>query len=140
MRTTQKIMYALVVFYIVMGTIYTMWTSAANPGGIEWVGVVTLFLMAAFTAFVGFYMGVENKPFRGNLLPEDRLDGNIEDAEFELGFFSPWSWWPFVLAMVIGVVLIGVSVGWWIVFFAFPLVIVGLVGWVFEYYRGNFKH
>lgn len=139
MRTTQKMMFALVAFYLVMGTVYTLWTMNYETG-IEWVGVVTLFLMAVFTAFVGFYLGVENKPFKRDLLPEDRLDAEIEDADAELGFFSPWSWWPLFLAVVIGVALIGVSVGWWIVFFAFPLVIVGIVGWMFEYYRGRFQH
>lgn len=139
MRFIQKMLYALVVFYIIVGVAYTAWT-ANYETGIEWVGVVTLFLMAVFTAFVGFYLGVENKPFKNNLLPEDRLDAEIADADYELGFFSPWSWWPLVLAAVVGVALIGVAVGWWIVFFAFPLVLVGIVGWVFEYYRGNFQH
>lgn len=139
MSTMQKMLYTLVVFYTVVGVAYTVWT-ANYETGIEWVGVVTLFLMAVFTAFVGFYMGVERKPFKRNPLPEDCLDAEIADADAELGFFSPWSWWPFILAVVIGVALIGVSVGWWIVLFAFPLVIVALVGWVFEYYRGRFQH
>lgn len=139
MRTTQKMMYILVAFYVIVGTGYTIWT-ANYETGVEWVGVVTLFLMAVFTAFVGFYLGVENKPFKTRLLPEDRLDAEISDADEELGFFAPWSWWPLVLAVVIGVALIGVSVGWWLVFFAFPLVLVGIVGWVFEHYRGTFQH
>lgn len=139
MRTTQKMMFILVAFYVIVGTGYTIWTSNYETG-IEWVGVVTLFLMAVFTAFVGFYLGVENKPFKNQLLPEDRLDAEIADADEELGFFAPWSWWPLVLAVVVGVALIGVSVGWWLVFFAFPLVLVGIVGWVFEHYRGTFQH
>lgn len=139
MRTTQKMLFVLVAFYLIVGTGYTIWT-INHERGIEWVGVVTLFLMAVFTAFVGFYLGVENKPFKRELLPEDRLDAEISDADAELGFFSPWSWWPLLLAVFVGIVLIGVSVGWWLVFFAFPLVLVGIIGWMFEYYRGRFQH
>lgn len=139
MRTTQKMLFVLAAFYAVVGTVYTLWTLNSDHG-LEWVGVVAFFLTAVFTLFVGFYLGIENKPFRVRQLPEDRLDAEIADADFELGFFSPWSWWPFFLAMAIGAVLIGMAVGWWIVFFAFPLVVVGIVGWMFEYYRGRFQH
>ena len=33
---------------------------------------------------------------------------------------------------------LGLAVGFWIAFIAVPIVIIGLVGWVYEYYRGNF--
>lgn len=75
---------------------------------------------------------------QGGELPEDRLDANIDDGDAELGFFSPWSWWPIVLAGGAALAFLGLAVGFWITFIAVPLALIGLVGWVFEYYRGNF--
>ncbi|KAB1660125.1 cytochrome c oxidase subunit 4 [Pseudoclavibacter chungangensis] len=140
MKTISHLLWILSGFYVVVAVVYTLWTLKDDGFNPEWVGVVTLFLSAAFTAFVAFYLGVENKPFKLRILPEDRLDGEIDEADYELGHFSPWSWWPIVLAASICVVLIGAAVGWWITFFAAPILVVALFGWVFEYYRGVFKH
>ena len=139
MKSLQKILWWLLGFYLIMTVVYTIWTVNVY-GHPEWVGVVTLALMAMFSVFIGFYMGVENKPFKMRLLPEDRLDGNIEDAEEELGQFSPWSYWPILLAATVGFVLVGISVGWWPVFFIAPLLLWALVGWSMEYYRGHLRH
>ena len=27
--------------------------------------------------------------------------------------------------------------GWWLLYFSAPLILIGLYGWVFEYYRGE---
>lgn len=139
MKSTQTIFNVLIVFYLIVGVGYTAWTSIEN-GQVEWVGAVCFFLLAAFSTFVGFYLGVERKPFRNRPLPEDRLDANIEDADEDLGFYPPSSWWPLVCSVAIGVILFGIAVGWWVVFFAAPLLVIGILGWVFQYYTGDFKH
>ncbi|MEN0102899.1 MAG: cytochrome c oxidase subunit 4, partial [Curtobacterium sp.] len=64
----------------------------------------------------------------------------IEDGDAELGHFSPWSWWPILLAASTSICFLGVAAGLWIVPIGLALVAVTLVGWVFEYYRGNFGH
>ena len=30
----------------------------------------------------------------------------------------------------------GIVFGWWLLFFALPVILLGVFGWVFEYYRG----
>ena len=52
---------------------------------------------AVLSAFIAFYLGRVHRE-QGAELPEDRLDANIDDGDAELGFFSPWSWWPIMLA------------------------------------------
>ena len=72
--------------------------------------------------------------------PEDRIDGNIDEADPEYGFFSPHSWWPLVLGFSAFLVVLGLIFAVWLLVFAFTLLIVALVGWLFEYYRGEFAH
>lgn len=139
MKNLQLILWWLVAFYTIVFIGYTVWTILAT-GGPEWVGVVTLLLMAVFSLFIAFYLGIENKPFKGRPLVEDRLDGNIDEAEEELGHFAPHSWWPILLAGCVGLALVGASVGWWPLFFAAPLLVWAIIGWSFEYYRGHLKH
>ena len=48
---------------------------------------------------------------QGGELPEDILTADIDDGDPELGEFSPWSWWPIVLALSAAIVFIGLAVG-----------------------------
>jgi hypothetical protein len=77
---------------------------------------------------------------RSGTLPEDNLLGNIEDETGEVGFYSPWSWWPLRLGMSCAVAFASLAVGWWLFFIAFPFAIVALVGFVYEYSRGAHAH
>ena len=108
-------------------------------GRVEWVGSIALGLVAVLALFIGFYL---NRSFRaqGGPLSEDRLDAAIDDGDPELGHFSPWSWWPIILAGSATLGFLGFAVGTWIAFIAFALFIVAIVGWVYEYYRGYFAH
>lgn len=139
MKTTNKLLWILSAFYVVVAIVYTLWT-IMHDGYLEWVGGVCFVLMAVFTAFIAFYLGVENKPFANRLLPEDRLDAEIADADPDLGFFAPQSHWPIILAAVAGAAILGVCFGWWPLFFFAPLVVVSIAGWSFEYYLGRLKH
>jgi len=77
---------------------------------------------------------------QGGLLIEDREDSDIDDGNPEIGDFSPWSWWPLMLGLSLSLVVLGLCIGFnfWLTFLAAPLVLVAVVGWVFEYYRGHF--
>ena len=75
---------------------------------------------------------------QGGELPEDRLDAEIDDGDPEVGYFSPWSWWPMVLALGTALVFLGLAVGIWICFIGAPLAFLAIIGWYYEYYRGNF--
>ena len=35
------------------------------------------------------------------------------------------------------IAFLGIAVGWWLIYFAAPIILIGLFGWVFEYYRGE---
>ena len=141
MRTNVVIWWVLTIFFLVVGLWYTVWNIGVNPGPIwdriEWVGTIALFFVAAMSALIGFYVGRVHKA-QGGELPEDTLTADIDDGDPEMGEFSPWSWWPLVLAFSAAIVMIGHSVGWWLMPIGVAILLVALVGWVYEYYRGYF--
>lgn len=136
MKTNMNLFWILLGFFALLTAIYTTW-AVIDTGRVEWVGTVALGLCAVLSAFIAFYLQLVNKS-AGGLLPEDRLDADIDDGDPELGHFSPWSWWPIALAAGVSIAFLGLAAGIWLVFYAVPIALLGIVGWVYEYYRGNF--
>ena len=142
MRTNVGLWWLLVGFFFLMATIYTIWSIIAHPDlewyhGIEWVGTVALLFTSLMSALIAFYIGRVHKA-QGGDLPEDTLTADIDDGDPELGEFSPWSWWPIVLASSAALAMIGLAIGTWIMPIGIAVFLVAIVGWVFEYYRGHF--
>ncbi|MFE6966238.1 MULTISPECIES: cytochrome c oxidase subunit 4 [unclassified Agromyces] len=141
MRANVILFWILTVFFVIMAGVYTAWSWADNAShGLnhpEWAGTVAISLSAILSGFIAFYLSRVHKA-QGAELPEDRLDANIDDGDAELGFFSPWSWWPIMLAGAAALLFLGLAVGFWISFIAVGIGLISLVGWVYEYYRGNF--
>jgi hypothetical protein len=57
-----------------------------------------------------------------------------------MGTFAPWSWWPLILGAGAATCFAGMAVGFWVVFIGGGLVLVALIGWVFEHSRGDWAH
>ncbi|GAA0961479.1 cytochrome c oxidase subunit 4 [Frigoribacterium faeni] len=138
MKTNATLFWILAIFFFLMAAVYTVW-NIIDTGKVEWAGTVAIPLAGMLSVFLAFYMG-RSHGAQGGELPEDRLDANIDDADPELGHFSPWSWWPILLAFACGLIFLALAVGMWIIYIGAALVAVSLVGWVYEYYRGNFVH
>jgi hypothetical protein len=153
MGANARLFWILSVFFFVLAIVYTVWTLlyggenlAQDPaaGGqsdvtIEFTGTIGLGLAGAAAALIAFFVGRVHAS-QGGELPEDRMDANIDDGDAEQGFFSPWSWWPIFLAGSLAMVFLGVAVGFWVAFIGACFLVISLVGWVYEYYRGNFAH
>ena len=154
MRTNAGLWWLLAGFFLVVALLYTgwnlleNWASAveASPDGtwwtyftnsVEWVGTVALFFTVFMGALIAFYVGKVHKA-QGGELPEDILTADIDDGDPELGEFSPWSWWPIVLAFSAALAMMGLAVGTWLMPIGIAVFVVAIVGWVYEYYRGYF--
>jgi hypothetical protein len=137
MGANVKLFWVLSVFYFVSSALYTVW-SLVDPfhERVEWAGSLALACCGALFALIAFYLGRAHKAQGGELI-EDLPDSTVDEGA-ELGFYSPWSWWPLAIAFAIGLVFLGLAVAVWMVFIGVTLTFVFLVGWVFEYYRGNF--
>jgi hypothetical protein len=136
MKTNIGVFWVLAAYFIVLTILYTVW-AIIDTGVIEWIGSIAIGLSAVLSMFIAFYLQIQLKN-QGGVLPEDRLDADIDDGDPEIGFYSPWSWWPVLLAAGAGIAMLGMSVGIWVALYGIPLVLVALVGWTYEYYRGYF--
>ncbi|RIJ53205.1 cytochrome c oxidase subunit 4 [Clavibacter lycopersici] len=136
MRANRNLFYVLAVFFVVAAAAYTIW-HVIDTGEVEWVGTLAIALSGALAAFIGFFVARLYAAQNGEL-PEDRSDANVDDGDPELGFFSPWSWWPVILAAGAASVFLGLAVGIWIAIIGGGLALIALVGWTYEYYRGYF--
>ncbi|MCU1515102.1 MAG: Cytochrome c oxidase polypeptide 4 [Microbacteriaceae bacterium] len=150
MNANAKLFWILAVFFIVADAAYVVWSivdhnarlayspvEAKNGFPVEWVGAVGIALTGVLSGFIAFYLG-RTAASTGGVLAEDRPDAEIDDGDPEQGFFSPWSWWPIMLAAGAALLFLGIAVGVWIAFIGAAITVVSLVGWVYEYYRGNF--
>ena len=147
MRANANMFWILAGFFFLADVIYIVWNivsyndatpSALTPTRpVEWVGVVGIGLAGLMSVLIAFYVTISRRA-QGGELAEDRLDAEIDDGDPEVGFFSPWSWWPMVLAFGAALVFLGLAVGIWISFIGFPIAVLAIIGWYYEYYRGNF--
>lgn len=138
MKFNANLFWFLTVFYFVDSAAYAIWFANSNNGGYEPIGTAALAMLGFMSLFLGFYVQKTHKT--QGPVPEDRLDANIEDGESEIGFFAPWSWWPFFLGAFAALAFTSLAVGWWLFFIAFPLALVAIIGFVFEHSRGQFAH
>lgn len=100
------------------------------------VGTTLLVLTGALAFLVAFYTLYTAK--RVYPRPEDRPDAEIDEADPEYGFFSPHSWWPLVVALGAATIAMGLVFAVWVIVFGAFVLMLGIVGWLFEYYRGEF--
>jgi hypothetical protein len=135
-RVNTNLFWILAAFFWAADALYIVWNLIDN-GGFEWVGTVAIGLSGILGAFIAFYVGATRRA-QGGELPEDREDANIDDGDPEIGYFSPWSWWPMTVALGLALMFLGLAVGVWISFIGAPIVLVAVIGWYYEYYRGNF--
>lgn len=138
MRANVNLWWILAVFFMIVAGTYVVW-NLVDPahGRVEWVGTIALLFSSLMAIMIGFYLGRVQKA-QGGQLPEDRLTADIDDGDPELGEFSPWSWWPLVLAGAASIFMIGLAVGQFLLPVGIAVFAVAIVGWVYEYYRGYF--
>ncbi len=109
------------------------WYLSKEPTGTTALGFAVFFAVLA-----GF-----NVLFTGRRLPkrpEDDPNGEIAEVTGEHGFFSPHSWWPLFLGLASATAALGFAVGWWLFLIGMLFTVFASIGFVFEYYRGNFSH
>ncbi|AKL65848.1 cytochrome c oxidase subunit 4 [Streptomyces goshikiensis] len=128
MKIQGKMFLWLSFFILIMAVVYGVWSK-------EPVGTTALFLAFGLSVMIGYYLAFTAK--RVDEMAQDNLEAEVADEAGELGFFSPHSWQPLSLAIGGALAFSGVIFGWWLMYFSAPVILVGLWGWVYEYYRGE---
>lgn len=132
MKFEAKLFLSGVLFFIPIGVIYGFWSHG------EPVGTVSIPLTGGLVGMIGGYLALVAR--RIDARPEDDPHATIEDNAGEQGIYSPWSWWPLVLAGSAAVTFAGLAVGWWLFVLGAAIGVIALVGWVFEFSRGQHAH
>jgi hypothetical protein len=132
MKVEARLFLAIGVFFFPVAIVYAVFSHAESVGsaGIALLGVLCLMIG-------GYFMLLSR---RIDSRPEDDAFGEIEDGAGDQGVFSPWSWWPLAIAAAAACVFAGLAVGWWLFFIGAAFGALALVGWVFEYSRGQHAH
>jgi hypothetical protein len=104
----------------------------------DWTGTSALAMSTLLVAMISLYLGFHAS--RMEPRPEDRKDAEVADGAGELGFFPPYSWWPFWCGLALAVCVLGVVIGWWLFIIGCGLGVLALQGLIFEYYRGEHAH
>ncbi|MEU9060027.1 cytochrome c oxidase subunit 4 [Streptomyces sp. NPDC048430] len=128
MKIQGKLFIWLSVFMLAMAVTYGVWSK-------EPVGTTALVLAFGLTIMIGFYLAFTAN--RVDAMAQDNKEADVADEAGEVGFFSPHSWQPLSLAIGGAFLFMAVVFGWWLAYFSAPLLLIGLFGWVFEYYRGE---
>lgn len=133
MRNEARVFNWPAIFFIIAGLVYGYVTDWS-----EWVGLLAILLSGGMFFMVGVYFNMLTK--RHGMRPEDNSEGMIAELAGEQGVYAPWSWWPLVLGLACALGFLALAVGWWMLAPAAVLAVIGLVGWVFEFSRGQHAH
>lgn len=128
MKVEVKVFAILVPFFLIVGGIYAYFTD-------EWVGILGLLLTAAFSAWIAVYLWLAAR--KTDARPEDDLQGEIADLSGDYGHFTPSSWWPLWLGLSTSLAVLGIGIGWWMVVAVAPFLVISVIGWTFEHFRGQ---
>jgi hypothetical protein len=131
MKVEGSLFLGCATFFGLVDIVY--WYFSKDP-----TGTAALAFAVGLAFLTGFYV-----LFTGRRLPplaQDNPRAEISDGTGELGFFSPHSWWPLFVGMAAATTAVGAAVGWWLFLIGLLALLLTTIGFVFEYYRGQYAH
>jgi hypothetical protein len=126
-------------FFVLVAVLYAVLTAMFATGGEEWAGTTALALTGGLALIVATFFRFVAR--RIDTRPEDYEGAEISDGAGELGFFSPHSWWPILIALSGSVTAVAIAL-WlpWLIAAGVMFILTSVAGLVFEYYVGPEKH
>ena len=126
-------------FFILVAVLYGVLTAIFATGGEEWAGTTALALTGGLALITATFFRFVAR--RIDTRPEDYEGAEISDGAGELGFFSPHSWWPVLVALSGAVTAVAIAL-WlpWLIVAGVAFILSSVAGLVFEYYVGPEKH
>jgi hypothetical protein len=133
MRVESRIFEILTIFFFIVATIYLIVSQ-------EPAGSAALYLTGGLSLIVGTYFRFVARRLEAPR-PEDNPGGEVSDGAGDVGFFSPGSYWPLLLASAVA--LTGISLAFmyfWAVAISGILVVMAVGGLLFEYHTRPSDH
>jgi hypothetical protein len=140
MHIEARLFEYIAIFFVVVTGLYAILTGLfADVGGVEWAGTTALALTGGLALIVATFFRFVAR--RLDTRPEDYEGAEISDGAGELGFFSPHSWWPIMIALSGSVAAVGIAF-WlpWLIVAGVVFILSSAAGLVFEYYVGPERH
>ena len=138
MKTNVYLYLGLAVFFLIFSVVYPTWVFI-DGRPIEWIGTLGIPLTMVMFLLLGGFLAVSLRRQGSGLLPEDNETADIDDGDTDMGYYLPWSWWPFFAGAAGGLLMLGMSVGIWIALFSLGLVLITFIGWFFEPFRNQYR-
>jgi hypothetical protein len=138
MRTSAIIFWVLAIFFILVGIVYGLLTGSYDPMGVETVGFPAMLMLGLLATLIALTLTIFSKTRQNR--PEDDEHADVQEHAGVQGSFSPYSWSPWWTAIGAALVFLSLPVGFWLAAFGAVFVIIGLVGWVMEFSRGQHAH
>jgi len=127
MKVEARLFEIVTAFCFLVGIVYTVLTG-------EPVGVAGLFLTGGLCLIVGTYFRFVARRLEVTR-PEDNAEAEVSDGAGDIGFFSPGSYWPIMLAG--SAALLAISLAFfliWAVAISVVVLLFAIGGLVFEYH------
>jgi hypothetical protein len=131
--TESAVFLGTAAFFFATAIVYGIWSK-------EPAGTVALALTGGLGLIIGSFLWFTARRL-DQARPEDDPSAEIADGAGDMGFFSPHSYWPF--AMAAAAALTGIAVAFWLVWLlviAAGLLIMTVMGLLFEYQRRYASH
>lgn len=138
MKTNVFLFLGLALFFLVFSVIYPTWVFISGRP-VEWVGSLGIPLTMVMFILLGGFLYLSLRRQGRGLLPEDNDVADIDDGDTDMGYYLPWSWWPFFAGAAGGILMLAMSVGIWLALFSLGLVLISFIGWFFEPFRNQYR-
>ncbi|MGI9000101.1 MAG: cytochrome c oxidase subunit 4 [Pseudonocardia sp.] len=126
MKVESRLFEIITAFFFLAAIVYAVLAQ-------ESVGVAGLFLTGGLALIVGTYFRFVSRRLEAR--PEDNPEAEVSDGAGDVGFFSPGSYWPIMVAG--SAALVGISLAFfyvWAMVIAGILLLIAVGGLVFEYH------
>lgn len=136
MKVEARVFDIVMVFAFLVAIVYAVLTGNMTIDGVEPIGTIALLLTGGLALLMGSYFRFVSRRIEPR--PEDREEAEISEGSGEVGFFSPGSYWPVILAGTIA--LVGVALAFfkaWMLIMSIAAMVLAIGGLLFEYYLGS---
>ena len=127
MKSNGYVFSAIALFLAITAGVY--WYLSRDP-----TGATCIALACGLGVLIGFYLLFTAT--RMEARPEDRADADISEGAGVMGHYSPYSWWPILIAAAVLFVILGIIFGVWLLLMGVVFLGITTAGLLFEHYAG----